>query len=61
MLPRRSRTSPMHEYQHSVFDRNLAFVNTTMCCERGVFTLPEGPGLGIEPAEALWKFVRRQE
>jgi len=52
---------PMHEYQHSVFDRNLAFVNTTMCCERGVFTLPEGPGLGIEPAEALWKFVRRQE
>ena len=52
---------PMHEYQHSVFDRNLAFVNTTMRCERGVFTLPEGPGLGIEPAEALWKFVRRQE
>ena len=52
---------PMHEYQHSVFDRNLAFVNTTMCCERGVFTLPDGPGLGIEPAEALWKFVRRQE
>jgi galactonate dehydratase len=52
---------PMHEYQHSVFDRNLAFVNTTMRCERGVFTLPDGPGLGIEPAEALWKFVRRQE
>jgi len=52
---------PMHEYQHSVFDRNLAFVNTTMRCERGVFTLPEGPGLGIEPVEALWKFVRRQE
>ena len=52
---------PMHEYQHSVFDRNLAFVNTTMRCERGAFTLPEGPGLGIEPAEALWKFVRRQK
>lgn len=50
---------PMHEYQHSVFDRNLAFVKTTMRCERGVFALPDGPGLGIEPAENLWKFVRR--
>ena len=49
---------PMHEYQHSVFDRNLAYVKTTMRCERGAFTLPEGPGLGIEPADDLWKFVR---
>lgn len=49
---------PMHEYQHSVFDRNLAFVRSTMRCERGAFTLPQGPGLGIEPDEALWKFVR---
>ena len=48
---------PMHEYQHSVFDRNLAYVNTTMHCERGVFTLPEGPGLGIEPSESVWDFV----
>ena len=50
---------PMHEYQHSVFDRNLAFVKTTMRCERGFFSLPEGPGLGIEPADALWQHVRR--
>jgi L-alanine-DL-glutamate epimerase-like enolase superfamily enzyme len=49
---------PMHEYQHSVFDRNLAFVKTTMRCERGAFTLPAGPGLGIEPTEALWQHVR---
>jgi galactonate dehydratase len=52
---------PMHEYQHSVFDRNLAFVSTTMRCERGTFTLPEGPGLGVEPNEALWKHVRAQK
>jgi len=49
---------PMHEYQHSVFDRNLAFVKTTMRCERGAFSLPEGVGLGIEPTEALWQHVR---
>jgi galactonate dehydratase len=52
---------PMHEYQHSVFDRNLAFVSTTMRCERGTFTLPEGPGLGVEPNQALWKHVRAQK
>jgi L-alanine-DL-glutamate epimerase-like enolase superfamily enzyme len=50
---------PMHEYQHSVFDRNLAFVKTTMRCERGAFSLPEGPGLGIEPADTLWQHVRQ--
>ena len=49
---------PMHEYQHSVFDRNLAYARTTMRCERGAFTPPEGPGLGIEPDETLWNFVR---
>ncbi|MFO1311113.1 MAG: mandelate racemase/muconate lactonizing enzyme family protein [Burkholderiales bacterium] len=49
---------PMHEYQHSVFDRNLAYVKTNMRCEGGALTLPEGPGLGIEPAESLWNFVR---
>jgi galactonate dehydratase len=48
---------PMHEYQHSVFDRNLAYVNTAMRCERGAFSVPEGPGLGIEPSEAVWAFV----
>ncbi len=51
---------PMHEYQHSVFDRNLQYVSTTMRCERGAFTLPEGPGLGIEPSDRLWDFVRNE-
>ncbi len=51
---------PMHEYQHSVFDRNLRFVHTTMRCDGGAFTLPEGPGLGIEPSDALWSFVRKK-
>ena len=51
---------PMHEYQHSVFDRNLQYVKTTMRCEAGTFVLPEGPGLGIEPAESVWQFVRKK-
>lgn len=48
---------PMHEYQHSVFDRNLQYVQTSMRCAAGAFTLPEGPGLGIEPADSLWQFL----
>ena len=51
---------PMHEYQHSVFDRNLQYVKTAMRCEAGVFHLPQGPGLGIEPSESVWQFVREK-
>lgn len=50
---------PYHEYQHSVFDKNLRFVKTTMHCAEGFYTLPEGPGLGVEPAPALWEFIRK--
>ena len=49
---------PMHEYQHSVFDRNLCFVRTSMRCEAGAFVLPEGPGLGIEPHDHVWQYLR---
>jgi L-alanine-DL-glutamate epimerase-like enolase superfamily enzyme len=50
---------PYHEYQHSVFDRNLAFIDTTMNCEQGFYRIPEGPGLGVEPRAALWQHVVR--
>ena len=53
--------SPMHEYQHSIFDRNLQYVKTTMRCAAGHFSFPEGPGLGIEPDESVFQFVRKKE
>jgi galactonate dehydratase len=46
----------MHEYQHSVFDRNLQFVNSTMRCAAGYFSLPAGPGLGVEPRAQLFQY-----
>lgn len=46
---------PYHEYQHSVFDRNLAHVDTTMRCEAGFYTLPEGSGLGTVPRVSLMR------
>ena len=45
---------PMHEYQPSVFDRNLAHVETTMRCAAGCYTLPAGAGHGVEPRPELW-------
>jgi galactonate dehydratase len=48
---------PYHEYQHSVFDRNLAFTDGDMSCAQGHYTVPTGPGLGVEPVDALFDFV----
>ena len=52
---------PMHEYQHSVFDRNLRFVRTRMRCADGHFELPEGPGLGIEPDDSVWQYLQPKQ
>ena len=48
-----------HEYQHSIFDANLRWLDTTMRCADGEFHLPRGPGLGVEPSEAIWEFAQR--
>ena len=47
---------PYHEYQPSVFDRNLAHVDTAMRCNAGFYELPAGRGLGIEPRDSLWRY-----
>ncbi|MCD8482857.1 MAG: mandelate racemase/muconate lactonizing enzyme family protein [Verrucomicrobia bacterium] len=45
---------PIHEYQHSIFDKNLHLVTGDMACSEGYFHVPTGAGLGVEPtAEAL--------
>jgi galactonate dehydratase len=48
---------PYHEYQHSIFDRNRGFVTGGMACAEGRFAVPEGPGLGVEPSEAVFNHV----
>ena len=50
---------PWHEYQHSVLDRNLRYVDTTMACTAGYYRVPEGPGHGATPRAELWNFMRR--
>jgi len=36
----------------------LQYVTTSMRCESGAFVMPEGPGLGIEPADSVWQFLK---
>ena len=43
----------MHEYQHSIFDKNLKYIVGDMRCAEGRFFLPTGPGLGVVPSEQL--------
>ena len=43
----------MHEYQHSIFDKNLQYISGGMRCEEGFFHLPDGLGLGVEPREEV--------
>ncbi len=45
-----------HEYQHSIFDRNLRFLEGAMKCAGGFFTLPEGPGLGVQPSPGVFEY-----
>jgi L-alanine-DL-glutamate epimerase-like enolase superfamily enzyme len=43
-----------HEFQHSIFEPNRRLLKGGMDCRAGHYTLPSGPGLGVEPsAEAL--------
>lgn len=47
-----------HEYQHSIFDKNLKYITGNMQCKDGYFSVPDGPGLGVEPTdEVLNQFV----
>jgi len=48
---------PYHEYQPSIFDKNLRYVATAMRCEAGFYRLPEGAGLGVEPTPELWNYA----
>lgn len=51
---------PYHEYQHSIFDKNLELVTGDMRCEEGFYHLPTGSGLGVEPSPKVWQHVLRK-
>ncbi|GGF47811.1 enolase [Youhaiella tibetensis] len=51
---------PYHEYQHSIFDRNLAHTTGNMGCAQGAYLLPTGSGLGVEPTEEIFRYAVRR-
>lgn len=46
-----------HEWQHSIFGRSLALLETEMGYLDGAYRLPSGPGLGARPAAAFWDYA----
>jgi galactonate dehydratase len=44
-----------HEWQHSVFARNLPLLDSAMDFRDGGYRLPEGPGLGAVPGPDFWQ------
>ena len=48
-----------HEWQHSVFERNLQLLNSDMGYADGAYRLPTSPGLGAAPNMRLWDFAER--
>ncbi len=46
-----------HEWQHSVFDRGLALLDTDMSYADRHYRLPTGPGLGAVPNASFWEHV----
>lgn len=44
-----------HEWQHSVFDRNLAMLDTDMSCNEGSYHAPTGIGIGVKPNKKFWE------
>jgi galactonate dehydratase len=43
------RDLPAHEFQHSIFTKNLRFLDGEMTCTEGFYSVPDRPGLGVEP------------
>jgi galactonate dehydratase len=48
---------PYHEYQHSIFDKNLAYVSGDMACADGHYRVPTGPGHGVAPHQSVFDHV----
>jgi L-alanine-DL-glutamate epimerase-like enolase superfamily enzyme len=48
-----------HEWQHSVFARNLRLLDSTMGYADGAYVLPTAPGLGAAPHARMWDYAER--
>ena len=47
----------LHEYQHSIFDRKVRFLDGRLRMQGTSYVLPDGPGLGVVPGEMVWRYA----
>ena len=47
-----------HEFQHSIFEPNRRLLVGDMDCREGRYSLPTGPGLGVEPSEEALELLQ---
>ena len=50
-----------HEFQHSVFEPFRHFTGDILKCEQGVYSVPDRPGIGVEPSMAMRDNMKRIE
>jgi L-alanine-DL-glutamate epimerase-like enolase superfamily enzyme len=48
-----------HEFQHSIFEPFRHFTGNVLNCENGAYTLPQTPGIGVEPSNAMRAAMKR--
>lgn len=48
-----------HEFQHSIFGSFRHFTGDVLSCDEGHFAVPNSPGLGVEPSEAMLKAMTK--
>jgi galactonate dehydratase len=48
-----------HEYQHSIFEPNRRLLVGDMDCGNGLYTLPSGVGLGVEPSKQALDLLQK--
>ena len=46
-----------HEWLQSVFERNLALLDSDMGYRDGCYLLPQGPGRGVTPNAQFWRYA----
>ncbi len=53
------RSVTSHEFQHSILEPFRHFTSNVLSCENGAYTLPQTPGIGVEPSEAMRAAMKR--
>ena len=52
-------TVTTREFQHSIFEPNRRLLHGDMDCREGLYRLPTGPGLGVEPSKEAMALLEK--